>query len=162
MALGMATCGACGETLPPLRYRGNPRKWCSESCRLWAIRHPGEVRRRDCQVCGDALPKHHELYCSSRCKAAGDRNGWGRRRVLARGGDVGDPVYDVLIFERDGWKCHICGEDVSRDAKYPDPRSPSLDHVVAVSQGGAHDPSNAALAHLECNVAAGRALVAAV
>ncbi|NKT05174.1 hypothetical protein GS485_11095 [Rhodococcus hoagii] len=38
---------------------------------------------------------------------------------------------------------------------YPHPKSASLDHVIPLSCGGAHDPSNVALAHLACNVAKG-------
>lgn len=37
--------------------------------------------------------------------------------------------------------------------------SVSLDHVVPLSQGGAHDPANVQLAHLTCNVRKGAQLV---
>ncbi|MFK4595732.1 hypothetical protein RKD30_002399 [Streptomyces pristinaespiralis] len=31
-------CGQCGELLPLQKHQGNPRKWCSESCRVKAYR----------------------------------------------------------------------------------------------------------------------------
>lgn len=31
-------CEGCGGPLPPQRYRGNPRVWCSEACRHYAYR----------------------------------------------------------------------------------------------------------------------------
>lgn len=82
-----------------------------------------------------------------------------RRRALKRGAATGEPVIFEEIAERDDWKCHICGDLVDRDAHWPDPLSPSLDHVVPLVAGGAHDPSNVSLAHLSCNVAKGARLL---
>ena len=52
--------------------------------------------------------------------------------------------YRQRIFERDGWICWICGEVV-------EPEDATLDHVVPVSLGGAHTPTNVRLAHGVCN-----------
>lgn len=59
------------------------------------------------------------------------------------------------IFERDGWACGICGAPVDRAARFPDPLTPSLDHVVPVSLGGAHTRDNVRCSHLGCNLARG-------
>lgn len=59
------------------------------------------------------------------------------------------------IFDRDGWLCWLCSEDVPRDAKWPDPLSPSLDHVVPLSRRGTHTRANVRLAHLVCNIRRG-------
>jgi 5-methylcytosine-specific restriction endonuclease McrA len=59
------------------------------------------------------------------------------------------------IAERDRWKCRLCGKRVMRSRPWPDPLSPSLDHIVPLTKGGAHDPSNVQLAHLRCNTAKG-------
>lgn len=48
------------------------------------------------------------------------------------------------IAERDNHRCHICKRKVSTQAR-------SLDHLVALSAGGAHTPENVALAHRRCN-----------
>jgi 5-methylcytosine-specific restriction endonuclease McrA len=56
------------------------------------------------------------------------------------------------IFQRDGWTCHICQEPIDQTAKFPDPRSASLDHVVPLSKGGKHSRDNCAAAHLFCNI----------
>lgn len=42
-ALADRVCGACLGSLATRRHG----KWCSESCRVWAHRHPGEQRPRD-------------------------------------------------------------------------------------------------------------------
>ena len=53
-------CEACRRPLVPAFYRGQPRRWCGESCRHWAKRNPGVVRRpppNPCPTCGaERLP----------------------------------------------------------------------------------------------------------
>lgn len=56
------------------------------------------------------------------------------------------------VFERDRWRCQLCGTKVDRALAWPHPRSASLDHVVPLSKGGPHSKANAQLAHLECNL----------
>lgn len=68
------------------------------------------------------------------------------------------PAADIVpgeIFERDGWRCGLCGEGIDPAAAYPDPLSASLDHVVPLSLGGHHIPDNVQAAHLSCNVRKG-------
>jgi 5-methylcytosine-specific restriction endonuclease McrA len=48
------------------------------------------------------------------------------------------------IFERDGWRCWICGEAVTEE-------DASIDHVVPIAQGGADAPDNLRTAHRDCN-----------
>jgi len=62
--MSQGTCAGCGAALPPLRNRGNPRKWCSEKCRVKAShlrdKQQGVDRRvrrctihvSTCEVCG--------------------------------------------------------------------------------------------------------------
>ena len=56
------------------------------------------------------------------------------------------------IFERDKWVCQFCGKKVSKKIKWPDPLSPSLDHIIPISKGGSHERKNTQLAHLGCNM----------
>ena len=48
--------------------------------------------------------------------------------------------------------CGICGQPVDKSLKYPDPGSPTIDHIVPLSRGG-HPSSleNLQLAHFRCN-----------
>jgi 5-methylcytosine-specific restriction endonuclease McrA len=72
-----------------------------------------------------------------------------RRALLA---EVEHEDFDSSeIFERDKWHCGICGKRIDRSRKFPDPRSPSLDHVVPLSEGGAHTRANSRAAHFGCN-----------
>lgn len=59
------------------------------------------------------------------------------------------------IADRDGWRCQLCGRLVSRTARYPAPTSPSIDHIIPLSQGGSDLKSNVQLSHFRCNAAKG-------
>lgn len=206
-------CAGCGGALP-VKKRGNPRKWCSESCRLRAYRvaHPEYVERNAerarlraherelakpprprCANCGAEMNRRGtSKFCSkAECKAAKRRYDKGRapaciepgceRPVIGRGlcgshysavwrsenpdkhamnnhryrarrrGAYVEPVDRVVVLERDGWRCGICGKRIPKHAKYPDPESASIDHVVPLSKGGTHEMKNVQAAHLICN-----------
>lgn len=77
-----------------------------------------------------------------------------RRRVLARSAQS-DRFVARDIFERDGWACQICGVALDSTIKFPDPLSPSLDHIVPISRGGTHTLDNVQAACMGCNWAKG-------
>jgi HNH endonuclease len=58
-----------------------------------------------------------------------------------------------LVFERDKYRCQICGRKTT--GKAPNPRSPSLDHIIPMSCGGAHSMDNLQCACLTCNARKG-------
>jgi 5-methylcytosine-specific restriction endonuclease McrA len=63
------------------------------------------------------------------------------------------PATYRALRERDGWRCQLCGEAFLDPApKRPDPRSVTVDHVVAVIAGGTDELSNLRLAHAVCNL----------
>jgi 5-methylcytosine-specific restriction endonuclease McrA len=63
-------------------------------------------------------------------------------------------MFDTIaeVFDRDEWVCQICGEDTNLDASWPDKDFPSLDHIIPMSAGGTHTPSNCQTSHLHCNL----------
>ena len=85
---------------------------------------------------------------------------WKARYALTRGAADAESFDYREIYERDGWVCGICDEPVDRALAWPNPLSVSLDHIVPVSQGGAHSRENAQCAHLSCNVRKGDSLEA--
>lgn len=81
-----------------------------------------------------------------------------RKTQLRRARTMGAEAESVdrdAVGDRDGWKCGICRHRVGRKLAYPHPRSASLDHVVPLSQGGAHTYANVRISHLECNLTRG-------
>lgn len=64
-------------------------------------------------------------------------------------------IKPIEIFERDGWVCHICREPIDPEAKRPDAWAASVDHVIALANGGTHTRDNMAASHLICNIRKG-------
>lgn len=83
------------------------------------------------------------------------RDNYHKRRARAKGADYGARAFLGDVIERDGTDCSLCGEVVDMSVAWPDPLSKSIDHVVPLSKGGAHELSNCRLAHLGCNVRKG-------
>lgn len=82
-----------------------------------------------------------------------------RRRSL-RHALTWDGITDLEIWERDGWRCQIpeCkyrSRKIGRRYKYPDPRSPGIDHIIPLSLGGDDTAVNKRAAHHGCNMARG-------
>jgi len=76
------------------------------------------------------------------------------RRARKAGATI-ERFLNVEIFERDDWTCGICDLPVDREASWPDPNMPSLDHIQPLSLGGDHSRANTRCAHLGCNVRRG-------
>jgi hypothetical protein len=54
-----------------------------------------------------------------------------------------------------GTPCSICHQPIEWDKRYPHKHSPSVDHRVALHQGGHDHPTNLAPCHLTCNASKG-------
>lgn len=136
---GSQPCVVCGADTP------GRRRYCGPNCQAVAHRHAGDVPHEiDCALCGRAVPltrpagrrKRSDTRLCGRCR---------RRNALRHRTSVN------VIGDRDGWICGICGKAVDRDLTFPDPMSPSIDHVLPRSLGGSDDPSNLSVCHLRCN-----------
>lgn len=119
---------------------------------------------KHCRECGKGLvaaDNHYVVsvvrnYCSDACR---NRAKCRRRRVQRAGRPV-ERYAAVEVFERDRWVCRLCDEPIDRQAKWPAPKSPSIDHIVPVSLGGADVVANVQAAHFACNIAKSNRMVA--
>lgn len=103
---------------------------------------------RNCGVLFIGKQRSNRMYCTQACAArAGKRNGKHRRRTAERSGDF---ITINELGERDGWKCHICGQ-VIRLRSGAAGMSPSIDHLIPIAAGGPHVWANVAIAHKRCN-----------
>ncbi len=62
------------------------------------------------------------------------------------------PVDFEEIYQRDNGLCKICGQLVERSKA-------TLDHIIPLSKGGTHEPSNVQIAHGPCNSSKGAKLI---
>ena len=168
----LITCEYCSNVfeLPPGKGQ---RRYCSDTCRkdARARRHYPD-REYACKGCGRPIERERRQR-TERCRpcrrirAAVATRAWieanpdKMRDLWAKGKHKRRALLLALpsesispreIHERDGWTCGICTEPIDRELSYPDPMSPSLDHVVPLSRGGHHVRTNVQSAHLLCNV----------
>lgn len=163
-------CVRCSE--PTVKPASGPRsKWCSQRCRhqvdyaknsahkLARLRDKRAAARveRQCPCCEVRFVPEltvSQIYCSLKCNK---RMCNAARRARLRGLDA-ERLHWRTPFVEDGPACHICGFDVEpADFEVIDGfhhlglAYPTLDHIVALANGGLHIRSNVALAHLYCN-----------
>lgn len=117
-----------------------------------------QARIHPCAIYGamTSRPK----YCSQACanRAGNKRKEVKRRHKLRENGKVDYSISLEGLILRDKNICHICGCKCDRsDYQMIDGvfiagnMYPSIDHVIAVANGGTHEWSNVKLAHRICN-----------
>jgi 5-methylcytosine-specific restriction endonuclease McrA len=75
---------------------------------------------------------------------------YGNHRDRARYHGVAyEPVDRVKVFERDGYRCRLCG--IKTKGEVPAPTAPTLDHIIPMAQGGDHVYLNVQCACYRCN-----------
>lgn len=156
--------------------RGRDRRYCSTPCSdLWGQIHrppsPPRFITKTCTECGSSFitQNHKQPTCGTVCgRARQIRSGTGwpiqqkrwptpsdkarhnnaARRTRVEGSET-FPASD--IFRRDNWTCGICGKRVDPALRWPDRMSASLDHIIALADGGTHTRANSQCSHLGCN-----------
>lgn len=76
---------------------------------------------------------------------------YARKRQAQRRGVYAEAFTPQEIFERDGYRCHLCRRKCDRRKTFPHGKSPTLDHIVPLARQGEHTRANVATACLSCN-----------
>lgn len=115
-----------------------------------------------CRVCGNPVGYslgRPRIYCSTECSRQtaefkdARRASKAKRKALKRGANGGQHIDPLKVFAAAGWKCQICNKQTPQRLRGTHhKRAPELDHVVAVSNGGAHTWANVQCACRECNL----------
>jgi 5-methylcytosine-specific restriction endonuclease McrA len=75
-----------------------------------------------------------------------------RYRARRRGAVQVERVVALHVFERDGWRCYLCGIATPQELKGQNHHhAPTLDHMVALANGGSHTMENVKCACRACN-----------
>lgn len=135
------TCGrACGRVIRiDTRQRKN-----------WPLCH---VRYLNCAECGEIFTSHknRRTLCSEKCcrlhksrqmlsRYHADPTNWTTTRKRRR------------LFERDGWRCRICGKQVSDTVSRNHSMRAVAGHILARATGGEWTDENMATLCYPCNV----------
>ena len=141
---------------PALPYQ----RYCSRACCVEA----GNVRQaqrkadamaaqpvRSCKQCGCSFGlvygTKRRLYCSRECeerRRQAERSGTSHRRRARRYGVPYEHVNRIKVFERDRWRCKLCGAKVKQSTA-------ELDHILPLSKGGGHTYTNTQCSCRPCN-----------
>ncbi len=109
----------------------------------------GNGKRHLCDPCADANVKAARRKAKSK---AGSYNGSSHRKRARHYGVEYEPVNRRVVFDRDGWRCYLCGVKVHEFCgRFDDPRLATIEHVVAMSRGGGHTYANTRCACHRCN-----------
>jgi 5-methylcytosine-specific restriction endonuclease McrA len=74
-----------------------------------------------------------------------------RRRMRLEQARTAEVFAPLDVHTRDGWTCRLCLLPIDPEVAWPDPMSPSVDHIVPLVHGGQHSMANVQSAHLGCN-----------
>lgn len=112
--------------------------------------------RSRCKICGAEYPKKQSFrFCSDRCRNSAHRAQRSKEKAIRRQRirRVSHSIDPIKVFERDRWRCHICGMStpVELRGKCND-RAPELDHVISLKDGGTHTWGNVRCACRKCNI----------
>lgn len=134
------------------------------------LRSIGESK---CLRCDATFPIDRSKFCSLECRRLSSKDArkkarkhpshlkrkriWkAKRRAALRGAEELRSVDPIEVYCRDGWKCRACASDTPRHLRGSgDDNEPTLDHVVPVSAGGAHDIENLQTLCRLCNTLKG-------
>ena len=150
-------CDGCGERALTTHAS---KRYCSAACQRLVLVREKPLIPRMCASCGEVFTPTYadkrRRYCSDNCS----KRAFGRkhRHRARRYGVEYEPVNRVRLFERDAWRCQICGVSTPRRLMGTvDPRAPEMDHRIpmAAPHCGSHTWANVQCACRACNLAKG-------
>lgn len=100
-----------------------------------------------CFECNKRLKRRFVKFCSRRCT---ERYKKIKRRAM-KSNVVCEPVCRWNVYQRDKFKCYICGVKVIVGGKNTNYRQATIDHVVPLRLGGHHAEYNLRCCCRRCN-----------
>lgn len=160
------TCVECQRMFDAIGHR----VVCSDACA--ALRETRRNRERFAQVkfcpsCGAVFMRGggtgRKRFCSNACGELEQRRRSAKKYRARKRTTTVESVDPLLVFERAGWRCYLCGCDTPRELRGTcDPRAPELEHIVPLARGGTHTYANVACACRGCNGLKGDSLAMAL
>jgi hypothetical protein len=152
-------CVICQE---PFFHLPNAGTTCSYKCRgmfNWQ-KKALELEAYTCKTCDQTFiaPKQaNRTFCGQVCHDAYYKKRRSlllnaTRRLTQMGHHTSvEAIVPIEVFKRDNWTCWICTQPIDRGQQWPQPLSPTIDHVIPITKGGEHTMANVRCAHAVCN-----------
>lgn len=145
---------------------------CSDACQRALIKEQTRLygiatkvlKPRPCKECGKQFTPEYgnkrRVFCSDEClQRRARRIGKAARRARLKNVRR-EPIDPIKVFERDGWKCHICKKHTPRRLRGTiEDMAPEMDHIIPLAQGGSHTWDNVACACRKCNSGKGSQII---
>lgn len=147
-------CIECGKH----GYSKRKKDYCSDICSDRAYSKKKSIKQRRLKKCAYCNKWHYKsrVYCSDECS----KRNMKRNQVIAKtkrmnkarqNGQFDADIDIYKLIERDGEQCYLCGDSVSFNVHYNDPKYPTIEHVLAIANGGTHSWDNVKVACRDCN-----------
>lgn len=169
MPVWVKVCPVCGV------HVDGPHKYCSDECVKEKERQRALARDMEkydpptytCKECGQSFEPEYgnkrRVFCSDECARTygnkmnpfkGTVNQRARKMLRNLFGKQWRQHYQPInrgrVFNRDGYRCQLCGCKVKRTKTYH-PQQATIDHIVPLSLGGGHSYENVQTCCQECN-----------
>lgn len=136
---GKAQAKASARTKAEARHRQDAKVTACAECGCRFCPLYGSSNSLLCGPCSYARARAHKAMHRTLRKA--------RQRAVQV-----EPVNPLKVFERDGWRCRLCGVPTPRAKRGAcDADAPELDHIVPLGKRGAHSYANTQCACRRCN-----------
>jgi hypothetical protein len=156
-------CVECAKVFP-VRLRTSKQQTCSPKCRAARLskvlrgKKYSQYRRTTtyevtCVECGQGFTavQKTQVICHT-CQRRKHGHGKPEKRAKRKGVPYVYGIKPERVFDRDGWRCQLCGcKTPQRLRGKNQPRSPEVDHIIPISQGGGHLWENVQCLCRECN-----------
>lgn len=149
-------CAICSRTFTA---RHGLKRYCGEQCYL-VSQSDRSFDARECAECGTEFVPVYGLklrtFCSDECGIKHSRRVGKAKRKARQRGVTAQPVNPLVVFNRDAWRCQLCGCSTPRRLRGTlVDRAPELDHIIPLAAGGEHSYLNTQCACRVCNIAKG-------
>jgi hypothetical protein len=135
---------------------------CSSECqsKYKKLKEINKNPQRECKECKSVFERQidnlSQVFCSDTCRNESARRtyrkGKASRKALERGARTADNIDPIAIFERDAWRCQICGCKTPKSKRGTiHDKAPELDHIIPLSKGGLHSFDNVQCTCRSCN-----------
>lgn len=167
------TCTKCNErknvtefsrdTTRPCGYRPQCKLCASAVTKDWRARNEDHVRRFQAQYRKEnqaARAAYRATYLPEWKRANPERlRDYTHRRRALKAASVSSAINYDDLWHACGGSCPDCGCVIERNAPWPTEAFASIDHIIPLSKGGAHEQANLRYTCLPCNLKKGAKIV---